>query len=118
MKILKTDKSGIFNNIQVKNEKIVEENIKTIKKKQLIEYIKYLLNKYTVTIFSDYGDTKDRIIQKLKNKTKSSIVEIINYSLFSKDINQSIKLSIKGIDENSKDLIKVKVTKTVNKVIQ
>ena len=28
MKTLKTDKSGIFNYTQVKNEKIVEENIK------------------------------------------------------------------------------------------
>ncbi len=118
MKTVKTDKSGIFDNKQIKNEKIIEENIKVIKKKQLIEYIEYLLNKYSVSLFSDYGDTTEIILKKLQNKTKSKLVEIINYSLFSKDINQSIKLSVKGIDENSKDLIKIKVTKTVNKVIQ
>ena len=118
MKTLKTDKSGIFNYTQVKNEKIVEENKELIKKKQLIEYIDFLLNKYSVTIFSDYGDTKDTILNKLQKKTKSKLVEIINYTLFSKDIKQSIKLSIKGVDENSHDLIKVKVTKTVNKIIQ
>ena len=118
MKTVKTDISGIFYNKQVKNEKIVEDNIKVIKKKQLIEYIEYLLNKYSVTLFSDYGDTKEIILKKLQNKKKSKLVEIINFTLFSKDINQSLKLSVKGIDENSKDLIKIKVTKTVNKVIQ
>lgn len=118
MKTVKTDKSGIFDNKQIKNEKIIEENIKVIKKKQLIEYIEYLLNKYSVSLFSDYGDTTEIILKKLQNKTKSKLVEIINYALFSKGINQSIKINIKGLDENSQELIKVKVTKTVNKVIQ
>lgn len=116
--MLKTDKSGIFKNTQIMNEKIVENNVKFIKKEQLIEYIQFLINKYTVSLFSDYGDTKEMIIKKIKRKTKKNIVDIINYNLFSKDIKQNIKLAIKGIDENSKDLIKVKVTKTVNKIIQ
>jgi alpha-amylase/alpha-mannosidase (GH57 family) len=116
--MLKTDKSGIFKKTQIMNEKIVEDNVKFIKKEQLIEYIQFLINKYTVSLFSDYGDTKEMIIKKIKRKTKINIVDIINYNLFSKDIKQNIKLAIKGIDENSKDLIKVKVTKTVNKIIQ
>lgn len=116
--MLKTDKSGIFENTQIMNEKIVENNVKLIKKEQLIEYIQFLINKYTVSLFSDYGYTKEMIIKKIKRKNKKNIVDIINYNLFSKDIKQNIKLAIKGIDENSKDLIKVKVTKTVNKIIQ
>ena len=115
--MLKTDKSGVFKNTQIMNEKIVEDDVKFIKKEQLVQYIQFLINKYTVSIFSDYGDTQETIVKKIKRKTKRNIIDIINYNLFSKDIKQSIQLSFKGIDENSKDLIKVKVTKTVNKVI-
>lgn len=115
--MLKTDKSGVFKNTQIMNEKIVEDDVKFIKKEQLVQYIQFLINKYTVSIFSDYGDTKEMIVKKIKRKTKRNIIDIINYNLFSKDIKQNIKLAIKGIDENSKDLIKVKVTKTVNKII-
>ena len=112
------DTSGIFKKTQIHNKKLVISDVKTIKKKQLIKYVQYLFNTYN-NIFMDYGTDIEKIQSKLSKKTKSNIVDIINFSIETRDIDSSkIQVYIKGVEDIDKNLIKIKVKKTVNKIIQ
>jgi hypothetical protein len=101
-------------NKQLNNYKIVWSNPKNVLKKDLINYIIYL-NLLFPNIFKHQSDHFDKFLKMVNRKTKTDIVDLINYYLTNKSKNVSYKAVIKGT--NNPELVKVYVKKEVHKVI-
>ena len=82
-------------------------------KKDLMNYITYLKNKYS-TIF-DTHSSFEKFYKKTMRQKKLQIIEIINYYIHTKDIKTTIKAKIKGTDYP--ELVNVYVEKIVKKVV-
>jgi len=104
----------MFKPLENESLPIDEKSITKVKKIELINYLTLLNKKYPL-MFKNHKNFKT-FLKSTQMKTKSEIVDIINYYVKTKNIDIDLELKIKGVNKELRDLVSVSVKKVVHKV--